>query len=169
MTEAGIEKKENGFFATVERLGNKMPHPAILFIYLTIIILILSWALSMAGLSAVHPSTGEDVSVVNLISVEGLNIFLVDFVNNFQAFPILGVVVVFAAITAICEKTGFLSNVIKLSIAKVDGALSLRWQGISARFLCRSLVRLCSIRSAAILWPAPSAHTLVPAQALPPV
>ena len=123
MTEAGIEKKEKGFFATVERLGNKMPHPAILFIYLTIIILIFSWALSMAGLSAVHPSTGENVSVVNLISVEGLNIFLVDFVNNFQAFPILGVVVVFAAITAICEKTGFLSNVIKLSIAKVDGAM----------------------------------------------
>ena len=36
---------------------------------------------------------------------------------------IAGVVVVFAAITAICEKTGFLSNVIKLSIAKVDGAM----------------------------------------------
>ena len=42
MTEAGIEKKEKGFFATVERLGNKMPHTAILLIYRTIIILILT-------------------------------------------------------------------------------------------------------------------------------
>ncbi len=119
--ETTKEPKQKGFFAAVERVGNKMPHPAILFIYLTIFIMVLSCILHLTGATAVHPSTGETITPVNMLSIDGLKMFLTSFVDNFQSFPILGVVVVFAAITAICEKTGFLPNLIKVSISGANG------------------------------------------------
>ncbi len=47
--------------------------------------------------------------------------FLQDFIDNFQTFPILGIVVVFGAITAIGEQTGMFATTIKLSVSKLNG------------------------------------------------
>jgi len=114
--------KQKGFLATVERLGAKFPHPIVLFLWMTVIVLVLSFVLSKAGITAVHPSTGETIQVTNLLSREGARMFLVEFVDNFQAFPILGVVVVMGAITGLCEKTGLLTTVIRMSVSKLNGS-----------------------------------------------
>ncbi len=44
---------------------------------------------------------------MNLISAKGLILFMQEFVKNFQNFPVLGVVLVMAVATGVCEKTGF--------------------------------------------------------------
>ena len=119
--EGALAKKDRGFLATVERLGNKMPHPVVLFTYLIVVVLVLSLILSAAGVTAVHPTTGELMTVKNMLSVDGLLLILIDFINNFQNFPILGVVLVLGAITGICEKTGLFSTAIKMSVSKMTG------------------------------------------------
>ena len=63
-------KKGNGFFAFIERTGNKIPHPVYLFIWLWAIAMLLSWLLSALGVSVVNPSTDEVVEVVNMMTAE---------------------------------------------------------------------------------------------------
>ena len=40
--------KQKGFFYTIERVGNKIPHPVYLFIWLWVIAMVCSAILSMA-------------------------------------------------------------------------------------------------------------------------
>ena len=49
----------------IERAGNKLPDPITLFIILAGVVLVLSWVLSMLGISAVQPGT-EDVIQVKI-------------------------------------------------------------------------------------------------------
>lgn len=115
-----VEKKK-GFLGWIERVGNKMPHPMALFMYITAIVLVLSMVLGLAGVSAIHPTTGESITVKNLLSIDGLLLFMTNFVKNFQNFPVLGVVLVLGIATGICEKTGFFSSAIKMGLANVKG------------------------------------------------
>ena len=114
-------EKKKGFLGWIERVGNKMPHPLALFMYITAIVLVMSLVLGLMGVSATHPTTGEVVAVRNLISVDGLLLFMTNFVKNFQTFPVLGIVIVLGIATGICEKTGFFSSAIKMGLANVSG------------------------------------------------
>ena len=57
-----------GFLRNVEIMGNKIPHPMLLFIYLCIATIVISAVCSMLHVSAVNPVSGETVEVVNLFS-----------------------------------------------------------------------------------------------------
>jgi aminobenzoyl-glutamate transport protein len=78
----------------LERIGNSIPNPALLFVGFAIATLVLSAIVSWAGLSVKHPGTGETVKAVNLLTVEGLHRILTGFVTNFTGFAPLGVVLV---------------------------------------------------------------------------
>ena len=56
-----------GFLGTVERIGNKLPDPAVLFIALLFIVWILSWLVSYVTLDVVDPRSGEALIIKNLI------------------------------------------------------------------------------------------------------
>ena len=60
------------FLKGTENLGNKIPHPMMLFIWLSIAVILLSFICSMFGVSDVNPATGEIVTAYNLLSVDGL-------------------------------------------------------------------------------------------------
>ena len=62
----------NRFLAGIEYMGNKIPDPMMLFVWLSIITVAASFVLSKIGFSGVNPATGEVVSVYNLLSAEGL-------------------------------------------------------------------------------------------------
>ena len=55
----------------VELLGNRLPHPTLLFVYLSAFILVLSAIAAGFQLQALHPISGETISAVNLLSVDG--------------------------------------------------------------------------------------------------
>ena len=40
-----------GMLAAIERIGNKVPPPALMFAYLIVLVMVLSWGLSLAGVS----------------------------------------------------------------------------------------------------------------------
>ena len=60
---------------------NKLPPPAIMFIYLFVIVAVISAILSFMGVSAVNPSTDEVVAIQNPISSAGLIWLLENMLN----------------------------------------------------------------------------------------
>lgn len=92
----------------IEKVGNKLPEPTILFIILALLVVVLSAIFSAIGVTAVHPGTGETLEVVNLMSKEGLRRMWSSMVTNFSGFAPLGMVLVTVIGSAAAEKSGFL-------------------------------------------------------------
>ena len=70
MSTAITQKSSSGasMIDRIERLGDKVPHPFYLFIFLCFSVMLLSWLFSFIGGGVTHPSTGEVVHVKSLIS-----------------------------------------------------------------------------------------------------
>ncbi len=60
----------------IERVGNKLPHPATLFALIAVIVAIVSMIGSWIGLTAIHPADGSVVKVQNLLNGDGLEMDL---------------------------------------------------------------------------------------------
>ncbi|MFW0782402.1 AbgT family transporter [Rossellomorea marisflavi] len=97
----------------VEKTGNKLPDPVTLFIIFAFIVIIVSYIGSAAGWKAIHPSTGEEVTVVSLLSAEGLQRMMTNMVKNFADFPPLGVVLVTMIGVGVAEGVGLISALLK--------------------------------------------------------
>lgn len=93
----------------VERLGNRLPDPAVLFLLLMVVVWIVSWALSGVQFEAVDPRTGNPIEVRNLLAGASLTGFMAQMVQTFVNFPPLGVVLVAMLGLGVAEHTGFIS------------------------------------------------------------
>ncbi|RXE87025.1 AbgT family transporter [Pseudoalteromonas sp. A757] len=107
----------NRFLATVEFLGNMLPHPITLFAMFCIAIVVFSGIADWMGLSAIDPrpegSAGRDpdgvIEVVSLMSAEGLQRIVTGLVTNFTGFAPLGTVLVALLGVSVAEHSGMLS------------------------------------------------------------
>ncbi len=102
------------FLNFIERTGNALPHPAVLFVILSALVVLLSAGLSAAGLSVAHPISGEPVKVVNLLTLDGLHRILAGMLPNFINFAPLGTVLVCMLGLAIAEHGGLIGAVLRL-------------------------------------------------------
>jgi aminobenzoyl-glutamate transport protein len=93
----------------VERVGNKLPDPAILFLLLMVIVWVLSWALSGVVFDEIDPRSGEKIKVLNLLDGAALTGFMAKMVNTFVTFHPLGVVLVAMLGLGVAEHTGFIN------------------------------------------------------------
>lgn len=118
MTEPATKKRTlmDRFLTIVERGGNALPHPATLFALLALGVVVLSWVASTAGLSVAHPSTGEIVTPVNLMSIEGLHRMLTGAVTNFTGFAPLGVVLVALIGIGVAEHSGLIGASLRMLV-----------------------------------------------------
>lgn len=107
----------------VEKVGNKMPEPATMFIVLALIVVILSGICSFAGVTAIHPGTGETIKVVNLFSVGGLRRMWSSAVTNFSGFAPFGMVMVAVIGSGVAEKTGFLAVLMRHILGRAPKAM----------------------------------------------
>ncbi len=103
---------------TVERAGNALPHPAIMFLYLTFFVIAVSGILAWMEVSALHPVTGDVIVPVNLFSSAGLRNVLTEMVKSFTGFAPLGTVLVAMLGFSIAEKSGLLSTLLRLLVLK---------------------------------------------------
>jgi len=110
--------KGSGFLGFIERVGNALPHPATLFAIFALIILLLSWIGGLLGWSGVHPGTGEQVNVINLLSKEGVHRIILDMVNNYTGFAPLGIVMVAMLGIGIAESSGLITAAVRLLVIK---------------------------------------------------
>jgi p-aminobenzoyl-glutamate transporter AbgT len=118
----------------IERLGNKLPDPALLFV----LFLGLVWLLSalLAGYEFSVPSTqGPRVlSVQNQLTGASLAVFLSDMVKNFTGFAPLGVVLVALLGVGVAERTGFINAALECLLSLTPRAV------LSAMLLLVALV-----------------------------
>ncbi len=101
------------FLAGIERAGNRLPHPTLLFIQLGMLVLLLSWLTSTLGVTANHPVTGEQIVIVNLLSSDGLYRVLSQMVSNFTQFAPVGVVLVIMLGVGVAEHSGLIARLIE--------------------------------------------------------
>lgn len=55
--ENEVEESPGGLLGAVERIGNKVPHPVMMFAYLIVFVILLSWFLSLLGVSVTESIT----------------------------------------------------------------------------------------------------------------
>ena len=102
-----------GFLGTVERVGNKLPDPAVLFIALLFVVWLLSWVLSYVTFDIVDPRTSEALVINNLLEGRALTEFLSVMVTNFSHFHPVGVVLVAMLGIGVAEHLGFINSALR--------------------------------------------------------
>lgn len=93
----------------VERIGNRLPDPAVLFLLLMLATWAVSALMSTMTFSEIDPRSGEPVKVVNLLAGASLTAFMASMVNTFVTFAPLGVVLVAMLGLGVAEHTGFIN------------------------------------------------------------
>ncbi|WP_271397312.1 AbgT family transporter [Salinicoccus roseus] len=115
-------EKKKGFFTkaldVIERVGNKLPDPFVLFIGLAFFMILLSFVFSLFGATVAHPGTGEELQIRNLLSGEGLQFILTSMLENFTGFAPLGLVLAMMLGIGLAEKVGLLDYAIRKTILK---------------------------------------------------
>lgn len=114
-----LEKKTGGILGTIERVGNALPHPFILFLYLVVALIVLAAVLAALGVSAVNPTTGEVVAVQSLLTRDGMVWILGSLVSNFSGFAALGIVLVMQMAIGVTEASGLLTTAIRRAVLGV--------------------------------------------------
>jgi aminobenzoyl-glutamate transport protein len=104
------------FLNGVERVGNALPNPSTLFALLCVVVVVLSWVFHRMGVQVIHPANGQTVAVVNLLSLEGMQRFVVGLVPNFINFPPLGTVLACLVGIAVAERTGLIAALLRLIV-----------------------------------------------------
>ena len=102
----------------IERVGNKLPEPFALFLYLFLIIGILSTIISWFDVQTAVPGTEEVYPVRGLFSGEGIVWLFTTAVSNFISFPPLGVVITLLLAVGVAERTGLLIALVKVSLGR---------------------------------------------------
>ena len=121
----------NRFLDTVERIGNKLPHPVALFFILAVVTVILSGVLSSLGLSAVgdliNKASGkietQTITVVSLLNAKGVIYMLTKATNNFISFAPLGTVLVAMLGVGVAESSGYIPALLKRTVAITPASL----------------------------------------------
>ena len=117
--ETAQERKTGGILGTIERVGNKLPHPFILFLYIIVILVVASAILAGMGVQVLNPTTQETVYVQSLLSRDGLVWLLENMIGNFSGFAPLGMVLAMQMAIGLAESVGLLSTVLRRAILGV--------------------------------------------------
>ena len=103
--------------AAIERIGNRLPDPAMLFVGLLFVVWLLSWALSYFDYGVTDPRSGEPLQVMNQLSGTAMTAFFSSLVTNFSHFHPIGVVLVAMLGIGVAEHTGFINSALRAMLA----------------------------------------------------
>ncbi|MGX7200348.1 AbgT family transporter [Enterococcus nangangensis] len=130
------EKKATGslldkMLNTVESIGNKVPHPSIIFLLLIGFVVVLSQIFGMLGATATYEVINSEtllaeevtVGVTSLLSVEGIRFMLTSTVGNLMSFNALGVTLVAMVGVGFCEEIGLISVLIHKLVKVVPASM----------------------------------------------
>ena len=117
----------------VERVGNKVPHPAVIFVILIGIVIVLSHIMYLLGsgvtYEVINPETHkvEKMTTVarSLLTAEGIRFMFAGVVQNFMSFQAVGVIIVAMVGVGVAEESGLVKALIrKLVIVAPPRALT---------------------------------------------
>jgi len=105
----------------VERVGNTVPHPVVIFVLLIGLVILLSHVFYLRGSTvtyqAVNPATDEietmTTSVRSLLTADGLRFMYSGVVQNFMNFTAVGVIIVAMLGVGVAESAGLVKALIR--------------------------------------------------------
>ncbi|MGI8893599.1 MAG: AbgT family transporter [Bacteroidia bacterium] len=110
-------KKSNGFVTRfldiIEKVGNKLPDPAILFFLLLIVVWVLSALMAPMQFSEIDPRTQQPLTINNQLTGVALATFLSNMITIFVTFPPLGLVLVAMLGVGVAEHSGYINAGLK--------------------------------------------------------
>lgn len=101
----------------IERAGNKLPDPAVLFLVLMIAVWIMSAVMSGIQFSEIDPRSGAPIAINNLLTGSALASFLANMVTTFTGFAPLGIVLVAMLGVGVAEHSGFINAGLKAMLS----------------------------------------------------
>lgn len=103
----------------IEVVGNRLPHPFMMFVWMTLTTMALSALLAALEISVVHPGTGKEVLIRSLFSREGVGWIVTHVLTNFTAFRPLGLVLTMMMGIGLAEKTGLIQTSMRTMLLRV--------------------------------------------------
>lgn len=107
----------------VEKVGNKLPDPAALFLILLFVVWIISALLSTMTFAEIDPRTGKALVINNQMTGTAIATFLSNMVTTFTSFHPLGVVLVALLGVGVAEHTGFINASLKALLGFTSASL----------------------------------------------
>jgi aminobenzoyl-glutamate transport protein len=101
------------FLNFIERAGNRLPDPAILFVIVLLAVWAASALLAPVPFTEIDPRNGMPLRVQNLLTGAAMAAFLSNMVTTFVTFPPLGIVLVALLGVGVAEHVGFLAAILK--------------------------------------------------------
>ena len=104
--------------AGIERVGNRLPNPVILFLALLALLAVVSTMLELFGVTVTVPGTDKPTAVKGLLSSDGAVWLLQNMVKNFAEFPPIAAVLVMMMAVGLAERTGLLETLMRGTLAR---------------------------------------------------
>ncbi len=116
-------KNEGGVLAKIERVGNSLPHPAIIFVIMIAILAVIAQICASAGVSVSYYDAKAEaestIEAVSLLNAEGIRYMFSSLVDNFTSFAPLGVVLVAMFGVGVAEEAGFFDAGLRKMLSNV--------------------------------------------------
>ncbi|GAA1307488.1 AbgT family transporter [Pseudonocardia xinjiangensis] len=107
----------------IERVGNRLPEPFILFALLTLVVAVVSTVMAAFGVAVAVPGRDGVTAIRGAFSGEGVEFFFTGLAANFIGFPPLQTVVTIMLGVGLAERTGMLSALIRLAFRNAPRSL----------------------------------------------
>lgn len=110
------------FTKNIERVGNRMPHPVYLFLFLTVVIMIASALCAAGGVSVMTTTIVEgkevqkEVAVVSMLSAKGFAGFFSNMWSSYSNLSTLSLLIMVVMGMSVAEHSGFFSAVLRKSL-----------------------------------------------------
>jgi aminobenzoyl-glutamate transport protein len=130
------QTRQRGFLGFVERVGNMLPEPAMIFVYLIIFLMLLSALGQWLGWSASLAYTGDTApqwsvltdgtltyTATSLFSEENMARLVTEMPRTLTGFAPLGLVMVLILGASVAERSGMFSALIRISLRNAPKAI----------------------------------------------
>lgn len=109
--------------ALIERAGNALPNPILLFTGLFVLLAVVSTALSLADVTVAVPGTDDTKPITGLFTGEGVRWLTENLVTNFATFPPIAAVLLMIMAVGVAERAGLLETVMRATLARAPRAM----------------------------------------------
>ena len=136
MSDERRSDRQSGLLGVIERAGNLLPNPTIIFLYLIFALMLLSGLGAALGWQATLPYSGtkapEHAELANgfltyrassLFSAENIARLFIEMPRTFAGFAPLGLVLTIMLGAAVAERSGMFSALIRASLSNANKAL----------------------------------------------
>lgn len=121
------DNSSKGFLAGVERVGNALPHPAMIFVIMIAILAVISALAAKSNVTVNYydakAEENVELAAVSLLNADGIRYMVNSVVENFTSFAPLGTVLVAMLGVGVAEYAGFFDTGLKKLLSNVPSVL----------------------------------------------